>query len=62
LGFSVADGGGLILIIGLIVGGIGTRRLADGRGDGLLRATLMLSVLLLVASLVGIWAMSAKPG
>jgi hypothetical protein len=62
LGFIVGDGSGLFLIIGLIVGGIATRRLPDGKADGLLRATLIISVLLLVANLIAIWAMSGKPG
>jgi hypothetical protein len=61
LGFIFADAGGLILIVSLIVGGIGTRRLRDGRGAGLVRATLILSVVLLAAYLVAIWAMAGKP-
>ena len=61
LGFVIGDTGGLILLGALIAGGIGTRRLRDGRGDGLLRATLVLSVVLLLAYLVAIWAMAGKP-
>ena len=61
LGFMIGDAGGLILIVSLIVGGIGTRRLRDGRGAGLVRATLILSVVLLAAYLVAIWAMAGKP-
>jgi hypothetical protein len=61
LGFVIGDTGGLILFAALIVGGIGTRRLNDGRGSGLLRATLILSVILLVAYLIAIWAMAGKP-
>ena len=36
-----AEGGGIVLLVSLIVGGIGVRRLRDGRGAGLLRATMM---------------------
>jgi hypothetical protein len=62
IGYLIADAGGLVLLISLIVGGIGVRRLRSGGGSGLLRATLVLSVILLVAYLIAVWAMSGKPG
>ena len=61
LGFITADSGALILIAAAVVGGIGTRRLHEGRGAGLLRATLILSVVLLLVYLVATWAMAGKP-
>ena len=61
MGFIIGDTGGLILFATLIAGGVGTRRLREGRGAGLLRATLVLSVVLLAAYLVAIWAMAGKP-
>jgi hypothetical protein len=61
IGFAVADGGALLLLIALILGGIGVRRLRSGKGTGLLKATLAISLLLLAAYVVAIWAMSAKP-
>jgi len=61
IGFLVADVGGLLLLITLIVGGIGVRRLRDGKGGGLLKATLVLSVVLLAAYVVAVWAMAGKP-
>jgi hypothetical protein len=61
IGFITADTGALILIAALVVGGIGSRRLSDGRGAGLLRATLILSVILLAIYLIAIWAMAGKP-
>jgi hypothetical protein len=61
IGAIIADIGGLILLIALIVGGIGVRRLGDGRGAGLLKATLILSIVLLAAYVVAVWAMSGKP-
>ena len=62
IGFLVADAGGLILVITLIIGGIGVRRLQAGKGPGLLKATLVLSLLLLAAYVVAVWAMAGKPG
>jgi hypothetical protein len=61
LGFTIGDAGGLILVVSLIVGGVGTRRLQRGQGAGLLNATLVLSLVLLAAYLVAIWAMAGKP-
>ena len=61
IGFFVADLGGLILLVSLIVGGIGVYRLRQGKGSGLLRATMVLSLVLLAAYLVAAWAMTGKP-
>jgi hypothetical protein len=62
IGFVVAEAGGLLFVISLILGGIGVRRLPSGRGTGLLKATMGISLVLLAAYVVAIWAMSAKPG
>ena len=61
IGFITADVGGLLLLISLILAGIGVRRQRQGRGAGLLRASLFISVLLLAAYVVAVWAMGAKP-
>jgi hypothetical protein len=61
IGWLMADLGGLVLLVSLIVGGIGVRRLRSGKGAGLLTVTLALSLLLLAAYLVTLWAMSGKP-
>ena len=61
IGYLLADLGGLILLVSLIVGGIGVYRLREGKGSGLLKATLILSLILLAAYLVAVWAMSGKP-
>jgi hypothetical protein len=61
IGFLLADVGGLILLVSLITGGIGVRRLRAGKGAGLLRATLVLSIALLGAYVVAVWAMAGKP-
>ena len=60
IGYVLADAGGLILLISLITGGIGVRRLKAGGGSGLLKATLILALVLLAAYVVAAWAM-AKP-
>lgn len=61
IGFIVTDLGALLFLIALIVGGIGVRRLRDGRGTRLLTTTLAISLVLLAAYLVAIWAMAGKP-
>jgi hypothetical protein len=61
IGYLLADLGGLILLVTLVVGGIGVYRLRAGKGAGLLKATMILSLLLLAAYVVAVWAMSGKP-
>ncbi len=61
IGYITADIGALLLLISLIVGGIGVRKLRNGGGSGLLRTSMILSLILLAAYVVTIWAMSAKP-
>jgi hypothetical protein len=61
IGYIVADAGAVLTLIALIVGGIGVRRLRDGKGQGLLRAAMIISLLVLAAAVVAIWAMSGKP-
>jgi cation transporter-like permease len=60
-GFVIANLGGLILAVSLVVGGVGVYRLREGRGAGLLKATLVLALILLVAYVVAAWAMAGKP-
>jgi len=62
IGFGVTDVGALLLVIALILGGIGVRRLrtADAR-NRLLTATGVLAAVLLAAYLVAVWAMTVKP-
>jgi ABC-type maltose transport system permease subunit len=61
IGFVVANVGAVLLVVALIVGGIGMSRLRDGRGEGLLRATMFIALLILLAALVAAWAMAGKP-
>ncbi|HUF02327.1 MAG TPA: hypothetical protein VMN35_07875 [Gaiellaceae bacterium] len=62
IGFIVTDLGGLLLLVALVLGGIGVRRLRSGSGTRLLTATMAITVVLLAAYLLAAWAMSAKPG
>jgi hypothetical protein len=61
IGFVTADLGGLVLLVSLVVGGVGVYRLREGKGGGLLRATLVLALILLAAYVVTAWAMAGKP-
>ena len=61
IGWIVADIGALLTLIALILGGIGVRRLRDGKGAGLLKATMVIAWVVLAAALVAVWAMSGKP-
>jgi hypothetical protein len=61
IGYLVADGGGILFLVSLVLGGIGVRRLRDGGGAGLLKATAWISIVLLVAYVVAVWAMAGKP-
>jgi uncharacterized membrane-anchored protein len=61
IGFIAAEGGALLLLISLVLGGIGVRRLRTERGERLLKATMLLAFVLLAANVVAAWAMTAKP-
>jgi hypothetical protein len=62
IGLGVADPGGLVFLITLLVTGIGAWRLRRG-GDAsvLTRIGAVLATILLAAYLIAVWAMSAKP-
>jgi uncharacterized cupredoxin-like copper-binding protein len=62
IGFVVGDYGGLFFIAALIVGGVGIMRLRNGKSDGgLLKVTLGMALLLALAYVVAVWAMTGKP-
>jgi hypothetical protein len=61
IGYGTSDGGLLLTIIAAIVAWRASRRGAAGPG-GLGRAVVVLSVVLLAAYAVSIWAMTTKPG
>jgi hypothetical protein len=61
IGFVTAELGGLLLLVALILGGIGLRRMRSGGGDGLLKASAVIATILLAVYVIAVWAMSAKP-
>lgn len=61
IGYAVGDGGLVLTIIAAIVAWRAARRGPAGPG-GLGRAVVVLSVVMLLAYAVALWAMTAKPG
>jgi hypothetical protein len=61
IGFTVGDFGGILLLISIIVANIGVRRSRDGGLGRLSKVAAGISVLLIVAYVVTIWAMTTKP-
>jgi hypothetical protein len=62
IGYAVGDFGGLLLLITTIVAGFAARRArAAAAVGGLARAVTVLTLVLVVAYGVAIWAMTAKP-
>jgi hypothetical protein len=64
LGYMIAEPGLLVLLLSTLFAGLAVRRVGGGEGsggDGLSRASAVLVGLLLIAYLVAIWAMTAKP-
>ena len=61
VGYITADAGALLILISIILSAIGLRKLRGGSGIGLGRAVGIISILLLAAYIVAVWAMTAKP-
>ena len=62
IGFIVADLGGILLLLALLLGGVGIYRLGHGKsGTLLLKATMVIALVLVVAYAVAVWAMTGKP-
>jgi len=62
IGFGVADYGGVLFLVALVLGGIALRRLRNGKsGTGLLRITTGIAVVIALAFVVAVWAMTGKP-
>ncbi len=60
-GATIGDLGGVVLLVSLVVGVVGLHRLRVGKGSALLKVTLVLSLALLAAYAVAVWAMAGKP-
>jgi hypothetical protein len=61
IGMGTADGGGLLLLIALIVGAVGMRRMRNGGGSGLIKASSVIATVLVAVYVITVWAMGAKP-
>jgi uncharacterized cupredoxin-like copper-binding protein len=62
IGFGVADYGGLLFLLALVLGGVAMRRLRKGgSGTGLLRITTGIALVIALAFVVAVWAMTGKP-
>ena len=62
IGYVTADAGALLLLVSIVLAVIGLRKLRAGGGLGLGRAVGVISLVLVAAYVVAIWAMTAKPG
>ena len=61
IGYITADAGALLILISIILAIIGLVRMRRGGGVGVGRAVGIISLVLLAAYVVAIWAMSGKP-
>lgn len=61
IGYITADGGAVLMLVALILGGIGVRRSRNGSGGGWLKASSVIATLLVAVYVVSVWAMGAKP-
>lgn len=63
VGFITTDVGLLLLLLALILAGLGARRVRRGGGEWstLGRVATVLTTILLVAYVIAVWAMTAKP-
>jgi hypothetical protein len=61
IGYVTADAGAVLILVSIVLSAMGLRRLRDGRGSGLARAVGVISILLIAAYVVAVWAMSVKP-
>ena len=61
IGYITADAGALLLLVSLILSWIGLRKLRAGGGLALGRAVGVISLVLVAAYVVAVWAMAAKP-
>ena len=63
IGYITADIGALLILISLILGAIGLRKLRDGSTGGVRFARIVgvICIVLLAAYIVAVWAMTTKP-
>ena len=63
IGWITSDLGGLFILVSVILAGVGARRLrrSEGTTSTLVRIATVLTAIALIAYVVTVWAMSAKP-
>jgi hypothetical protein len=61
IGYITADAGALLILISIILSIVGLVRMRRGGGIGAGRAVGIISLVLLAAYVVAVWAMSGKP-
>jgi hypothetical protein len=63
IGYGVSDMGAILLIIALVLGGLGVRRINRGQVASAISARIVTGLvsLVLIAYLVAVWAMTTKP-
>lgn len=63
IGWITSDSGGLLILVATIVAGLGARRLRQSgeTASTLVRIATVLTALALIAYIVTVWAMAAKP-
>ncbi len=61
LGYLTADAGAVLILVSVILAAIGLRLQRKGGGRGPARAVGVISIVLLAAYVVAVWAMSTKP-
>ena len=62
IGYITADAGFVFIVVMLVLTGIATRRARRAGGGALFSVTGVLASILLLAYVVAVWAMTAKPG
>ena len=65
IGYIAADLGALLIIVSIVLAALGLRRMRASEGtaggEGQARAITVISIILLIAYVVAVWAMSTKP-
>ncbi len=61
IGYITADAGAVLVLVSVILSTLGLRKLRAGSGVGFARAVGVISIILLAAYVLAIWAMTAKP-
>lgn len=61
VGYITADAGAVLILVSIILSVIGLRKLRSGSGVGFGRAVGIISILLLAAYVIAVWAMTTKP-